>query len=217
VVPEIFKAFAEISSRYYGRPEKKLHMIGVTGTKGKTTTTHMIKDILQASGKKVGLIGTIHTTYGDVDIPSDNTTPLSLDLFKLLNDMVNAGIEYLVMEVSSHGLALHRVYGIHFEIAVFTNLSPEHLDFHKDMNDYFEAKKKLFSMCDVALINGDDIYGTKIRKDAQCKVITYGLDNQVDITANNIVINNNNVIFKMFVNKILETIKIGIPRKIYCI
>lgn len=204
-------ALAQISSRYYDYPAKKLKMIGITGTKGKTTTAYMIRDILKASGKKVGMIGTIYNTYADVQIESTRTSPESLDLQKLLKDMVDAETEYVVMEVSSHALALDRVYGIHFMIGVFTNLSQEHLDFHETMENYLAAKAKLFSMCDFAVVNGDDIYAPKLLKMIKCKVATYGLDNSVNLTASDIRINASYVEFKMFVNRMLETITIKIP------
>lgn len=204
-------ALAQISSRYYDYPAKKLKMIGITGTKGKTTTAYMIRDILKASGKKVGMIGTIYNTYADVQIEATRTSPESLDLQKLLKDMVDAETEYVVMEVSSHALALDRVYGIHFMIGVFTNLSQEHLDFHETMENYLAAKAKLFSMCDFAVVNGDDIYAPKLLKMIKCKVATYGLDNSVNLTASDIRINASYVEFKMFVNRMLETITIKIP------
>ena len=155
-------ALATISAVYYDNPGKKINLIGITGTKGKTTTAYMIRDILNASGKKAGMIGTIYNTYGDVKIEATRTSPESLDLQKLLYDMVNAGMKYCVMEVSSHALALDRVYGLKFLIGVFTNLSEEHLDFHKTMDNYLESKAKLFNMCDLALINGDDIYAPRL-------------------------------------------------------
>lgn len=204
-------ALAQLASRYYDYPAKKLKMIGITGTKGKTTTAYMIRDILLASGKRTGMIGTIYNTYGNIQIESTRTSPESLDLQKLLKDMVDADMEYVVMEVSSHALALDRVYGIHFIIGVFTNLSEEHLDFHENMENYLAAKAKLFSMCDFAVINGDDIYAPKLLKMIKCKIATYGLDNAVNLTASDIRINASYVEFKMFVNKMLETITVKIP------
>jgi UDP-N-acetylmuramoyl-L-alanyl-D-glutamate--2,6-diaminopimelate ligase len=204
-------ALAQISARFYDYPAKKLKLIGITGTKGKTTTAYMIRDILLASGKKTGMIGTIYNTYGKVKIDSTRTSPESLDLQKLLKDMADAGMEYVVMEISSHALALERVYGLHFVIAVFTNLSQEHLDFHITMENYLNAKAKLFTMCDFAVINADDIYAPKLLKMVKCKVVTYGLDNSVNMTASDIKINASYVEFKMFVNRMLETITIKIP------
>lgn len=204
-------ALSQIASRYYDYPAKKLKLIGITGTKGKTTTAYMIRDILLASGKKTGMIGTIYNTYSNVQIESTRTSPESLDLQRLLKDMVDSEIEYVVMEVSSHALALDRVYGLHFIIGVFTNLSEEHLDFHENMENYLAAKAKLFTMCDFAVINGDDIYAPKLLKMIKCKVATYGLDNAVNLTASDIRINASYVEFKMFVNKMLETIVVKIP------
>ena len=212
-VENIRKALAIMAIAYYDNPASKLNMIGITGTKGKTTTAYMTRDILLASGKKAGMIGTIYNTYGDVSIESSRTSPESLDLQKLLRDMVDAGIEYVVMEVSSHALELYRVYGITFKIGVFTNLAPEHLDFHKTMENYLDAKMKLFDMSEYALINGDDIYAPKIIKRLKIKYATYGLDNAVNITATDIRVNSSNVQFKMYVNKMLETLLVKIPGK----
>lgn len=204
-------ALSLIASKYYDFPARKLKLIGITGTKGKTTTAYMIRDILNASGKKTGMIGTIYNTYGNVCIEASRTSPESLDLQKLLKDMVDAQMEYVVMEVSSHSLVLDRVYGLHFAIGIFTNLSQEHLDFHGTMDNYLLAKSKLFEMCDFALINGDDIHTPRLKKMIKCKTATFGLDNAVNITASDVRINNNNVEFKMYVNKMLETIVINIP------
>lgn len=204
-------ALAVMSATYYGNPARKLKIIGVTGTKGKTTTTYMIRDIMLASGKKIGMIGTICNTYGNIKEESIRTSPESLDLQALLARMVEAGMEYVVMEVSSHALALNRVYGIKFIVGVFTNLSEDHLDFHKTMENYLEAKAKLFEMSDFAIVNGDDIYASRLLKMIKCKKATYGLDNAVDLTATDIRVNPSYVEFKMYVNKMLETIKINIP------
>lgn len=204
-------ALSLIASKYYDFPARKLKLIGITGTKGKTTTAYMIRDILNASGKKTGMIGTIYNTYGNVCIEASRTSPESLDLQKLLKDMVDAQMEYVVMEVSSHSLVLDRVYGLHFAIGIFTNLSQEHLDFHGTMDNYLLAKSKLFEMCDFALVNGDDIHTPRLKKMIKCKTATFGLDNAVNITASDVRINNNNVEFKMYVNKMLETIVINIP------
>ena len=204
-------ALSLIASKYYDFPARKLKLIGITGTKGKTTTAYMIRDILNASGKKTGMIGTIYNTYGNVCIEASRTSPESLDLQKLLKDMVDAQMEYVVMEVSSHSLVLDRVYGLHFAIGIFTNLSQEHLDFHGTMDNYLLAKSKLFEMCDFALVNGDDIHTPRLKKMIKCKTATFGLDNAVNITASDVRINNNNVEFKMSVNKMLETIVINIP------
>ncbi len=204
---------AEISARYYDYPASKLRIIGVTGTKGKTTTAYMIRDIMLASGKKIGMIGTIYNTYADKKIESYRTSPESLELHKLLKDMVDSGIEYVVMEVSSHALELFRVHGIKFEIGVFTNLAREHLDFHSDMDSYLNAKAKLFDQSIFGVINADDIYTPKLIKKVKCKYVRYGLDNEANISATDIRINNNYVDFKMYINKQLQTITVPIPGK----
>lgn len=200
-----------IASKYYDDASKKLKLIGITGTKGKTTTAYMIRDILLAAGKKVGMIGTICTTYGSMVIESERTSPESLELHKLFKDMLNSDIEYVVMEVSSHALELERVHGLRYIVSVFTNLSEEHLDFHKDMESYLKAKSKLFQMSDFALINGDDIYTSKLIKMIPCKIAKFGLDNEVNLTAADIRVNNSYVEFKMYINKMLETIRVNIP------
>ena len=210
-VSDVREALAIISSTFYDNPGSKMKLIGITGTKGKTTTAYMIRDILLASGKKTGMIGTIYNTYGNVQIESTRTSPESLDLQKLLKDMVDSEIEYVVMEVSSHALELKRVHGLHFAVSVFTNLSEEHLDFHGTMENYLMAKAKLFSISDYALINGDDIYAPRLLKMIDCKSATYGLDNAVNLTATDIRVNAGYVEYKMFINKMLETIRVNIP------
>lgn len=204
-------ALAKVAAKYYDTPASKLKIIGITGTKGKTTTAYMIRDILLASGKKTGMIGTIYNTYGNKKIEAVRTSPESLDLQKLLKDMVDSGMEYVVMEVSSHALDLNRVYGIHFVIGVFTNLSEEHLDYHKTMDNYLKAKAKLFENSDFAIINSDDIFTPRLEKMIKCKTAKYGLDNEANITAVDVRVNNNYVDFKMYINKMLQTVTINIP------
>lgn len=205
------KALAILGAVYYDFPGKKLKLIGVTGTKGKTTTAYMIRDILNASEKPAGMIGTIYNTYGNKVIDATRTSPESIDLQRLLHEMVEAGMEYVVMEVSSHALALDRVYGLHFMASVFTNLSEDHLDFHETMDNYLQAKAKLFEISDFGFINGDDIYAPKLLKMVPCKTATYGLDNAVNLTATDVRVNADHVEFKMYINKMLETILIHIP------
>lgn len=204
-------ALAIISATYYGNPSLNLKLIGVTGTKGKTTTSYMIRDILNASGKPTGMIGTIYNTYADKQFEATRTSPESLDLQRLLREMSDAGMEYVVVEVSSHALELYRMYGLKFIIGVFTNLSEEHLDFHKTMDNYLNAKAKLFEVSDFAIVNGDDIYAPKLMKKIKTKIATYGLDNAVNLTASDIRINGSYVEFKMYINKMLETINVKIP------
>ena len=204
-------ALAEVAATYYDNPASKLKIIGITGTKGKTTTAYMIRDILLAAGKKTGMIGTIYNTYGDKQIESERTSPESLELQKLLKDMVDSDMEYVVMEVSSHALDLNRVHGIHFIIGVFTNLSQDHLDYHQTMDNYLAAKAKLFEQSDFAIINADDIYTPRLQKMIKCKTAKYGLDNESNVTAVDVRVNNNFVDFKMYINKMLQTVTINIP------
>ncbi len=159
------KVLALIGSNYYGNPSSKIKIIGITGTNGKTTTAFMIKSILEANNKKVGLIGTIANYIGSEKIHTERTTPESLELQKLFFEMLNKGVEYCVMEVSSHSLELDRVYGVDFAIGIFTNLTRDHLDFHKTFENYYKAKFKLFERSRIKIINIDDNYGKRVISD----------------------------------------------------
>ena len=177
------RQMAQASSIVFGHPEAKLKIIGVTGTNGKTTVTHMIKDILTSAGHRVGLIGTLGTFVDDELIQSVRTTPESTDLYALLAKMVDRDIEVVVMEVSSHALELMRVEGLTFDVAVFTNLSQDHLDFHQDMDSYFTAKTKLFSRdkSKFAIICTDDEWGQKLAAGLQIDVQTVSQNGTPDI------------------------------------
>ncbi len=177
------KAMAAMSNVFYGFPSKKMKMIGVTGTNGKTTVTSIINHVLQAVGKKTGLIGTNGNYINKRYIKTEHTTPESVELNKLLNEMVSDEVEFVTMEVSSHSLALSRVYGVEFDTVVFTNLSPEHLDMHNTMEEYFAAKRILFDSLKrindkgnrtAAIYNCDDEYGEKIVSSAESERISYG-------------------------------------------
>ncbi|MCE5221445.1 MAG: UDP-N-acetylmuramoyl-L-alanyl-D-glutamate--2,6-diaminopimelate ligase [Clostridium sp.] len=159
------KALALMGSNYYDNPSSKMKIIGITGTNGKTTTAFMIKDILESNNKKVGLIGTIANYIGSEKIHTERTTPESLELQELFFEMVSKGVEYCVMEVSSHSLELDRVYGVEFEIGIFTNLTRDHLDFHKTFENYYKAKFKLFERSRIKVINIDDNYGKQVISD----------------------------------------------------
>jgi UDP-N-acetylmuramoyl-L-alanyl-D-glutamate--2,6-diaminopimelate ligase len=177
------KALAEISKAYYKDPSSKLQLIGITGTNGKTTTTYIIKKIIEASGAKAGLIGTIAGYIGETRINSKLTTPESNDLNELLHEMVSAGCQYAVMEVSSHSLFLNRVYGLNYSTAIFSNLTMDHLDFHGSFEDYFEAKKILFDNLEpeaAAIYNIDDPYGKRIVEDCRGKSYSYGKSEGAD-------------------------------------
>lgn len=151
-----------VASAVLGHPERKLVIAGVTGTNGKTTSAFMLAHILRASGKSVGVIGTLGAMIGDEVIPGARTTPEATDLYTLFTRMGDAGVTHVVMEVSSHGLALHRVAGVRFAVGMFTNLTQDHLDFHGDMESYFAAKASLFEVSDAAVINVGDVWGTRL-------------------------------------------------------
>lgn len=173
IVPDTHKALAQLCDFQYNYPLKKLKVIGVTGTNGKTSVCTMLKTILENYGYKTGVIGTIEHIIADVSIPSKNTTPGIAELRELFAKMVDAGCEYAVMEVSSHALDQRRVEGIDFEVGIFTNLTQDHLDYHKTMDAYFEAKAKLFLQCKKAVINIDDPYGEKLKDLILCDCSTY--------------------------------------------
>ncbi len=178
-------ALSIIAANYYGRPAGKLSLVGVTGTSGKTTTTKMIESIFDAAGDPVGLIGTIEYRAGDERLMANRTTPDSVVLQQWFAKMVDAGVRNAVMEVSSHALALKRTYGIHFAAAVFTNLSQDHFDFHKDFEDYFAAKRILFDQIDrsrkTAIVNIDDQYGRRLANELGDCVVTFGRIANADI------------------------------------
>lgn len=186
LVDDSRKALAILSSNWYDNPSKKLRLIGVTGTNGKTTVTYLVKEILERAGRKVGLIGTNQNMVGNMVLKSDHTTPESLELQELFSIMVREGVDDVVMEVSSHSLALNRVYGCWFAVAAFTNLTQDHLDFHGTMERYVAAKAKLFSMCSSAVVNGDDPAAGKLLANASCPVSRFGEGADNDICAKNI-------------------------------
>lgn len=178
-------ALACMSAAYFGYPAKELKTIGITGTKGKTTTTYMIKSILENAGFKTGLIGTIETIIGDTRIPACNTTPESYVVQKTFRDMVDAGCSCVVMEVSSQGLMLHRVGGFTFDYGIFTNLEPDHIgpNEHKDMDEYIACKGMLFSQCKVGILNADDSHLEQVLKNHTCQVETFGVEKDADLKA----------------------------------
>ena len=208
-------ALAICSCNFYDNPSKKFKLIGITGTKGKTTTTFMIKKILEKAGKKVGLIGTIATYIGDKKLEdSDRTTPESNKLQEIFAKMAEEKCDCVVMEVSSQSLKLNRVAGCNFDIGVFTNFSKDHIskNEHPDMEDYFNSKVKLFSMCKTAFINADDYMVAKLPKLVpDCNITTYGIDNFCNVLAKDITITNSYVDFKVKIGTKNERIKTGIP------
>lgn len=178
-------ALALLAANFYGRPADRLSLIGVTGTSGKTTTTRMIESIFDAGGEPAGLIGTIEYRAGDERLVADRTTPDAVVLQEWFAKMVAAGVRHAVMEVSSHALALKRTHGVRFAAAVFTNLSREHFDFHKDFEDYFAAKRILFDQIDrtrrTAVVNLDDDYGRRLANELGASAATFGRDGNADI------------------------------------
>ena len=216
IVSKDTREFLAISaSNFYDNPSRKFKLIGITGTKGKTTSTFMIKEILEKAGKKVGLIGTIAIYINGEKLKnSDRTTPESLELQQLFSKMVDEGVEYVVMEVSSQSLKLHRVDGCEFDYVAFTNFSEDHISDkeHPDIKDYFESKMKLFKMCKKGFVNIDDLQGAKIPAlFPNSEIIKYGIDNSGDFLAKDITITNSYVDFKAKLTDRNDRIKVDIP------
>jgi UDP-N-acetylmuramoyl-L-alanyl-D-glutamate--2,6-diaminopimelate ligase len=182
--PRIF--FAQVSHKFYNYPAQRLNLIGITGTNGKTTSAYLAKSILDTAGKTSGLLGTIRHFDGENWLKAENTTPESLDIIQILAKLVQKGMKYCILEVSSHGLELNRVFGLRFQIGVFTNLTQDHLDFHKTLEAYKKVKLKLFAELDrnaFAVVNKDDAVADEINKITKAPIIYYGLKNQAEITA----------------------------------
>ena len=208
-------ALAMLSANLWGRPAEQLKVIGVTGTNGKTTTTHLIRDILTFHGHKCGLIGTNELQLGDRVVESHEsytTTPEPPMLHRIFREMVDAGCEYAIMEVSSHALALDRVYGVRYTAAAYTNLSQDHLNYHKTMEAYAEAKSKLFRQADWSVINIDDSYSDLMRANAAGNVITFSRrDNSADLMAKNVKLFADSAEFQALSTGEIQRMRIGIP------
>lgn len=187
-VDQTRKALSYMSAAFFDYPAEKLKTIGITGTKGKTTTAYMVHSILEKAGYKTGLIGTIETIIGDVKIPANNTTPESYYVQEYFNEMVKAGCKCVVMEVSSQGLMLYRVGGFTFDYGIFTNLEPDHIGpgEHKDFADYIACKSLLFQQCKVGILNADDSHLEEILKNHTCLVETYGMSENASLRAVNV-------------------------------
>lgn len=205
------RALAMISAHFYGNPSRKMRMIGVTGTNGKTTTTYLMKSILDKAGRKVGVIGTIENRIGDKVLPSSRTTPESRELQALLEEMRTEGVTDVVMEVSSHSLDLCRVDGIVFEAAIFTNLTQDHLDYHKTMENYRAAKGLLFERAKKSVINMDDAAGAYMAERSSGEVLSFGVENAVDLTAENISITAEGTSFDMIWQEKRVPVKLHTP------
>lgn len=181
-------AMAFMSAAFFGHPAEEMKIIGITGTKGKTTTTYLVKSILEQTGRKVGLIGTIEIIIGEKHIHADHTTPESYLIQKYFRQMADAGCDTVVMEVSSQGLMLHRTQGFLFDFGIFTNLEPDHIGQgeHKDFDDYLHCKSLLFRQCRVGIVNHDDEHWEAVTQGHTCTLETYGIDSRADLRAENI-------------------------------
>jgi UDP-N-acetylmuramoyl-L-alanyl-D-glutamate--2,6-diaminopimelate ligase len=206
VVRDSRRAMAVLADAFYGQPTHKLHLIGVTGTNGKTTTTHIIEHIARKAGKKTGLIGTVNVKIGDHAYPTQNTTPESLLLQRMFKQMVDEGVEIAAMEVSSHALHMGRVHGCDYDVAVFTNLTQDHLDYHGTMDEYRNAKGLLFAQLGnrydhkrpkFAILNNDDPASQYYKHMTAATVITYGIETDSDIMAKQIEIAPNGMAFDL--------------------
>jgi UDP-N-acetylmuramoyl-L-alanyl-D-glutamate--2,6-diaminopimelate ligase len=205
---------AHVSGKFFNNPSGCFKLVGITGTKGKTTTTFMLKNILEAAGQKVGLVGTIHNMIGDrIVYGGPITTPESYDLQSLFSEMSEKEVDSVVMEVSSQGLQLHRVSCNDFDIGVFTNLYKDHISpkEHKDMDDYLNAKIKLFKMCKTGLVNADSPYAGKVISEAKCNIYTFGIENDCDIRAYDIIKYPHSVEFKVASKWLNGDFKVNIP------
>ncbi len=206
------KALAQISCNYFGHPSGDMTMIGVTGTNGKTSVTLLLKQVLEKTiGAKVGLIGTMENQIGDKIIPAERTTPESFELQQLFAQMRDAGCTHVVMEVSSHAIALDRVAGIHFQAGAFTNLTEDHLDFHKTMEAYCEAKAQLFSRCDKGVCNADDPWFSAITAGASCQLLSTGVHHEADMQAKNLQLHSDGVSFDVVVDGVRMPVSLPIP------
>ena len=206
------RSLAVIGANFFGHPAKDMTMVAVTGTNGKTSTTYLLKAILeQEAGAKVGLIGTNQNMIGAEVIPTERTTPESFELQRLFDQMRSAGCTHVVMEVSSHALALDRVYGVEYAVGVFTNLTQDHLDFHKTMEAYCDAKAILFRHCAVGVVNADDPWTERLLADATCRRFSYAVKAPADLRAENVVLKAEGISFDAVTNTERVPISVGIP------
>ncbi len=207
-------ALAQIGANYYGHPARSMTMIGITGTNGKTSSTLLIKQVLEkVLGAKVGLIGTMENQIGDLVIPTERTTPESFEVQALFARMRDAGCTHMVMEVSSHAIALDRVGGIHYDVGAFTNLTEDHLDFHKTMENYCDTKAELFRRCDKAVLNCDDGWFGRISAGATGVVMTTSTKGGADLVARNAVLESDGVAFDAVYRGETVHIRLPIPGK----
>lgn len=209
IVDDTRRVYAVMCANWFGNPAKDLKLIGVTGTNGKTSVTYMIKNILENADNKVGLIGTIQNMIGDEVIETKNTTPDAYELNRLFALMRSKGCTYAVMEVSSHALDQKRVCGLEFETAVFTNITQDHLDYHKTMENYVAAKKELFKMCKTAVVNADDKYFSEICDGLDCRIVTYSMGDSATYSAKAVNYHPTSIEYKLVSDTMLNHIKFG--------
>ena len=212
VVPSARRALATLSANWFGHPARDLTLLGVTGTNGKTTSTYLIKQILEhAAGARVGLVGTIRNMIGQETLPAQRTTPDALELQGLLRSMANAGCTHVVMEVSSHALALERVRGLTFAVALFTNLTQDHLDFHQTMERYCDAKAVLFENCGAAVYNADDPWHERLLRRSTGRRFSYAVHAQADLRAGDIRLRPDGISYQAYMAEGSFPVETGIP------
>ena len=206
------RALAVVGANWFGHPADHMTMVGITGTNGKTTTTYLLKAILeQALGAKVGLIGTNQNMIGEEVIPTARTTPESFEVQRLFARMRDAGCTHVVMEVSSHALVLDRVYGVEYEVGVFTNLTQDHLDFHHTMEEYCDSKSILFRSCRSGVYNADDGWSERLMAEATCKTLSYGVNTEADLRAEHLELESDHIAFTAVTGEGTAKIRVGIP------
>ncbi len=207
-------ALALLGANFYGHPAESMTMIGITGTNGKTSSTLLLKHVLETvRGAKVGLIGTMENRIGDLVIPTERTTPESFELQGLFAQMRDAGCTHMVMEVSSHAISLDRVGGVHYDVAAFTNLTEDHLDFHGTMEDYCDAKAELFARCGKAVVNRDDPWFDRIVRRAQCPVLKTSVAGEGDLQAKDLVMLSDGIRFTAVHGEETAQVRLPIPGK----
>lgn len=213
IVEDTHSQYAKMCANWFGNPAKSLKLVGVTGTNGKTSVTYMLKKILETAGYKVGLVGTIQNMIGDKVIAAHNTTPNAYELNSLFELMRADGCTYVIMEVSSHALDQRRVCDLEFEVAAFTNLTQDHLDYHKTMENYLAAKKRLFTMCKTAVINSDDEYASQLSAGLECKTVTYSAGDNSTYSAKGINYHPASVEYELVSDNFIKHISVAVGGK----